>query len=288
MSTDRVPADLISFRAGILDYFGLGRYLAVLNLSDIAACGGNPVALLLNLGLPSDCQLEDLLQFARGVLDQCNRVGARVVGGDMTWAQEISASATALGFVERSRILRRSGARVGDSIFVSRPIGLTPVALSYCLKPELFGEFSQDDVLKLNGQFTELTPMIQLGRKLAESTMCTSCMDNTDGLGQTFAELSRESGCAFILDDACVDIEKIVLRAAAKLETDILPFALGPGADFSLVGTLLGSWSSATVQRTFGEELRIVGTVQAGEGVMLKKEDAIAPLRIAGWNYFVR
>src|SRR4051812_15727761 len=52
-STDRVPADLISYRSGVLDNFGLGRYLAVLNLSDIAACGGSPQALLLNFGLPT-------------------------------------------------------------------------------------------------------------------------------------------------------------------------------------------------------------------------------------------
>ena len=52
LSTDRVPADLISFRLGILDFEGLGRYLAVLNISDIAACGGTPKALLLNFGLP--------------------------------------------------------------------------------------------------------------------------------------------------------------------------------------------------------------------------------------------
>src|SRR4051794_35339442 len=58
-STDRVPADLIAFRLGILDYEGLGKYLAYLNISDIAACGGRPVGLLLNLGLPRDFLYED-------------------------------------------------------------------------------------------------------------------------------------------------------------------------------------------------------------------------------------
>src|SRR2546423_2326280 len=58
-STDRVPADLISFKLGILDYYGLGKYLARLNISDIAACGGTPRALLLNLGLPEDLDYED-------------------------------------------------------------------------------------------------------------------------------------------------------------------------------------------------------------------------------------
>ena len=61
VSTDRVPADLISFRAGILDFRALGRYLGVLNLSDIAACGGVPLGLLLNCGLPSHVKVNDIL-----------------------------------------------------------------------------------------------------------------------------------------------------------------------------------------------------------------------------------
>ena len=46
LSTDRVPADLISFKLGLIDYFGLGNYLAQLNISDIVAFGGKPVGLL--------------------------------------------------------------------------------------------------------------------------------------------------------------------------------------------------------------------------------------------------
>src|SRR5262249_49684969 len=58
ISTDRVPADLISFRLGIISHRGLGNYLAILNLSDIAAMGAEPVGLLLNLALPSNTSVE--------------------------------------------------------------------------------------------------------------------------------------------------------------------------------------------------------------------------------------
>ena len=72
LSTDRVPSDLTAFRLGILDYTGLGDYLARLNLSDIAACGGNPVGLLLNLGLPPDIAYEDVKKLCRG-FESCAR-----------------------------------------------------------------------------------------------------------------------------------------------------------------------------------------------------------------------
>src|SRR5687768_13186129 len=64
-STDRIPSDLTGFRLGILDFRGLGDYLARLNLSDIAACGGRPVGLLLNLGLPNAITIQDVEALCR-------------------------------------------------------------------------------------------------------------------------------------------------------------------------------------------------------------------------------
>jgi thiamine-monophosphate kinase len=146
VSTDRVPADLIAFRTGVLDYRGLGRYLSVLNLSDVAACGGVPIGLLLNLGLPPSLDVADLMSLCEGAHEECRLVGAKILGGDMSVADEISLSATPVGHVEQPGMLRRYGARPGDSIFLSRPVGLTPVALQYCLRRDLFGAFSAADI----------------------------------------------------------------------------------------------------------------------------------------------
>jgi thiamine-monophosphate kinase len=288
ISTDRIPADLISFRAGILDYYGLGQYLAVLNLSDVAACGGVPLGMLLNLGLPSDFEVDDLLSFSKGVLATCEAVHARVLGGDMSVAAEISASATSLGFVESDKILRRSGARRGDSIFISRPVGLTPVALRYCLTPGLFSDLAERDVARLVQQFTGLSPMIELGRQLATSGCCSACMDNTDGIGQSLSELARESGAAFILDESDIILHEIVERSAMKMKCDPLTLALGPGADFSLVGTLSGRWSSGKARKRFGNGMQIVGTVQDGEGIFVRSGGHLVPLCVQGWNYFLK
>src|ERR1035441_7064286 len=128
LSTDRVPSDLTAFKLGILDFHGLGDYLARLNLSDIAACGGQAVGLLLNLGLPNDIAYEDVQALCRGFGGCAERHGATVLGGDITSACELSISATSIGKAMRGRVLSRRGSIPGDSIFISRPLGLTPAA----------------------------------------------------------------------------------------------------------------------------------------------------------------
>src|ERR1039457_6474288 len=108
LSTDRVPSDLTAFKLGILDFHGLGDYLARLNLSDIAACGGRAVGLLLNLGLPNDIAYEDVQALCRGFGGCAERHGATVLGGDITSACELSISATSIGKAIRGQVLTRS------------------------------------------------------------------------------------------------------------------------------------------------------------------------------------
>lgn len=286
LSTDRVPADLISFRTGILDYFGIGRYLAVLNISDIAACGGQPEALLLNFGLRSDFPISDLLSICEGVVSVVEPMGVRVLGGDMSLSSELSISATCLGYVEKGRMLRRSGAHVGDSVFVSRKIGLTPVALHYCLSPEVFSHYDTDDIITLKGQFSALSPMIELGHQLVAADQCSSAMDNTDGIWQSLNELSRESALAVVLDKALLKLPTIVQKFAAQIAQDPLTLALGAGADFSLVGTLRGGWTTETASSIFGKDIQIIGYCTEGSGVLLKTEEGVTPFQVPGWNYF--
>jgi thiamine-monophosphate kinase len=285
-STDRVPADLTAFRLGILDHHGLGSYLARLNLSDIAACGGRPVGMLLNLGLPPNTAYEDVESLCKGFRLEAEKAGCNVLGGDITASAELSVSATSMGLAKRSQVLRRRGARPGDSIFISRPAGLTPAAFEY-----LLGKRTEDlpgqDVARLREQFTAMYPMVELGQKLADSEMCTSCMDNTDGIGQSLSELGEASCVSFVVDEAKINIPKLVARVASVRKKEPMEFLFNGGADFSLIGTLRGLWNRNDAKVRFGESLEIIGQVQEGSGLRLLKSDALHDLVFKGWNYFV-
>lgn len=285
LSTDRVPADLIAFRLGILDFTGLGRYLATLNVSDIAACGGTPKALLLNFGLPATLLYDDLVGLCRGVQDVSSRFGCPVLGGDLSSAGELSLSATVVGFATPGKVLTRRGARPGDTVFVSRPIGRTPAAFAYHLRcqPNLLND---DQVQELNAQFLSLDPMVRLGQQLAELECCSSCMDNTDGLGQSFVELADSSGAAFFIDVDRLTLDSPVSKIAGLLGLDPVELAFSAGADFSLVGTLKGGWSQRDVESTLGIRVTVVGEVRDGNGLWFYDEQGKRRIQFSGWNYF--
>lgn len=284
LSTDRVPSDLTAFKLGILDFEGIGNYLARLNLSDIAACGGQAVGLLLNLGLPNDIKYEDVRALCRGFGNCADRHGAVVLGGDITNASELSISATSVGRVARERVLTRRAAMPGDSIFISRPLGLTPAAFLILLG-SLEGRISDSSLTALHQQFTHLEPMLALGQILGASGQCGACMDNTDGIGQSLSELSEASKCAFVIHASDLRVPSVVEEVSKIVCAKPVEFVFNGGADFSLVGTLRGKWSSERATKYFGHPLEIIGHVEAGQSLWLD-DGKRKLLEFSGWNYF--
>ncbi len=284
LSTDRVPSDLTAFKLGILDFHGLGDYLARLNLSDIAACGGQAVGLLLNLGLPNDIAYEDVRDLCRGFGGCADRHGATVLGGDITNACELSISATSIGKASRGRVLSRRGSIPGDSIFISRPLGLTPAAFHVFLG-KLESRLAADSLTLLRRQFTDLEPMLSLGQALGASGQCGACMDNTDGIGQSLSELSDASKCAFVVHGSTLKIPSVVENVSQIIGVRPFEFVFNGGADFSLVGTIRGQWSGERASAHFGHPLEIIGHVEAGQGVWFE-DGQRKPLAFRGWNYF--
>ena len=176
---------------------------------------------------------------------------------------------------------------MGDSIFLSRPAGLTPAAFQYFLGEHRL-QPPEDDVLKLREQFTPMTPMVELGQKLASSDLCTSCMDNTDGIGQSLSELAAASSVSFVVDEHLLVVPDLVTRVAAKAGKEPLQFLFDGGADFSLVGTLRGQWSRDAAKAHFDNLIEIIGRVEIGVGVGLKRAEVMRDLPFRGWNYFVQ
>jgi thiamine-monophosphate kinase len=286
-STDRVPADLISFRLGIIDFFGLGRYLGVLNLSDIAAAGGRPTGILFNAGVYGNLPISDFMALLEGLTTITEGQGARVIGGDISWSEDLSLSATSLGVVEKGRSLTRRGARPGDTVFVSRMIGLTPSAFLYYLhKSDRPRPALNEEILRR--QFTAIEPMVELGQRLARSQICSACMDNTDGIWESFSEIGLQSGVKIVLKEALLKVPAIVQTIAEWAQLDMIVAALSGGADFSLVGTLRGQLSEDEARAALGFPIHIVGYVDAGSGVWLQSlRETLTEIQVPGWNYFV-
>jgi thiamine-monophosphate kinase len=215
----------VHFRLDWISWRDLGFRAAAVNLSDLAASGAEPAALIVSLGAPQSTHLEDVLELYEGIAE----VGTAVRGGDTTRADSVVLSVTALGHSER--VPGRAGARAGDRLVVTGPLGAAGAAFR-------------------EGRFVRPPLRLQEGKRLAASA--TAMLDVSDGLAQDAGHIAARSGVRCV-----IQVERVPLAAGATVED------LGFGEDYELLVALAredASESGATV----------IGWCEQGEGVELR------------------
>src|SRR6185312_11150766 len=137
------------------------------NLSDLAAKGAKPEFYLLNLALTSPAREDWLAEFARGLLEDQRQFGFSLLGGDTSATEgPLSISVTAMGFVPEGRMVKRSGAKPGDAIYVTGTIGDSGGGLAL-LKGE-GGHPNEADRAYLVNRYRVPQPPVAFGEKLSE------------------------------------------------------------------------------------------------------------------------
>ena len=213
----------------------LGHKALAVNLSDLAACGARPLACTLALALPRvDAAWLD--PFARGLLALADAHGCELVGGDTTQGP-LNICITVLGEVPAGQALLRSGARVGDDIYVSGTLGDARLALEalqgrITLTPQVLAAARQ--------RLEAPTPRVALGQALRG--IANSAIDLSDGLLGDLGHLLRASGVG-----ACVDTSKTIdliaasareITAAGQFDLQLLhQCTLAGGDDYELAFT---------------------------------------------------
>jgi thiamine-monophosphate kinase len=280
ISTDKIPEDLLSLQLGLMRPSDHGRYLAAVNVSDIAAMGGKPLALVCMLALPNGFSLTYLEEFLSGLAAAGEKWGAPVVGGDTGWGSCICMAATAVGSIEPHLALLRSTARPGDQVFVSGTVGGFGTALAYFIVANQLGlrlRTEWEDWLK--ERLVRPEPRIKIGRTLALSGKCTSCIDITDGVGQSLRELSEASNVEFCVDVNALPIHPSTFAVAEFLNRPVEHLVFGIGLDLELIGTF-------QAEKSLPPDLTAIGTIRDGSGVSLRYSNGTRPLDIPGWQHF--
>ena len=117
----------------------LGRFIAAVDLSDIAAMGGTPEFFMLSAFMPGDTRFDFAKELITGMQSLLERYHVTHLGGDFKKAKMIGFSEFAVGRVLKENILRRRGAKIGDGIFVTAPMGKN--AAYYYLRKAGLGDF---------------------------------------------------------------------------------------------------------------------------------------------------
>lgn len=244
-----------------------GRAL-VANLSDLAAMGARPLGFTWALAAPPSLALRTALGLARGLVAVAARHRCPLVGGNVARGTEVSLTVAALGAVARGRALRRDGARPGDRILLTGPVGRSALE-------------------RARGRVRTLPePRLGAGRALARARFATACIDVSDGLLADLGHLCRASGVGAVVDARRVPRPRGFAAGCrrAGLEPDRL--ALGGGEDYELVVTVApGAPSRAALARRLGTPVAEIGRIER-RGLRVEGASAAVAREAGGWRHF--
>ncbi len=252
------------FRRAWSSPFQLGWKAAVTNLSDVAAMGARPTALLVALIAPADTPVTDLEELADGFREACNALapGCGVVGGDLSVADSLTLAITAFGSLDGRPPVLRSGARPGDVVAVSGALGLAGAGIRLLFERgvDAEGEPSSGAAAALRPEFdavldAQLAPRSPIGDgALAADAGATAMLDVSDGLVLDARRIARASGVRIDFRSADLDTDVVALERV-----------LHGGEDHALLATF-----PAGVRLPGG--FRAIGSVVDGDGVTLDGE----------------
>ena len=257
----------------------LGHKALAVNLSDLAACGAEPLAFTLALALPRADE-RFLEGFAEGLWALAERHGIELVGGDTT-AGPLNICITVIGQVGAGQALLRSGARAGDELWVSGTLGDARAALE-CFRGTLAVDGAAFEQLRRAMELPE--PRVALGQRLRG--IARSAIDVSDGLLGDLAHILRRSGVGARLDVDALPRSAVLAGLAPALQFECL---LHGGDDYELLFSAAPDRRDAVLAaaREAGVPVTRIGRIESGSALLVT-DGSGQPLAVTagGFDHF--
>ena len=212
----------------------IGWKAAAVNLSDIAAMGGHPVATFLSIALPKDAQGEWAERFIKGYAEISDLFDVPLLGGDTTSSlRDIAINVCVLGRCPSGKAITRSGARPGDVIYVTGPLGDSAAGLQAILK----NLERTEDVTTLIHRHKRPQPHIRAASDLIATDLVGAMMDISDGIASDLRHILKASGVGAIVELDRLPLTEEFMRVCKEQNWNAYELATGGGEDFELLFT---------------------------------------------------
>lgn len=224
----------VHFLAQKITPFQLGWKSLAVNISDIAAMGGEPKAALLALGLLRDTYIEYVKEFKRGLLACADEFRVDLIGGDTVKVpNHVTVCLTVLGTAPTDQVVCRAGAKPGDLIWLGGVVGDSAAGLHLLLeKDENRSQLKRHDLLMAH---LEPRPQVELGRWLATKKLATAMIDVSDGVLQDLWNICTQSGVGAEVDADKFPLSRASRQLASSAGLDAREWALSGGEDYVLL-----------------------------------------------------
>lgn len=256
----------------------VGWKAAAVNLSDIAAMGGTPVATFLSIALPKDAQGEWAERFIKGYTQISRQYNVPLLGGDTTSSlRDIAVNVGVLGRCPSGKRLMRRGAKVGDTIFVTGPLGDSAGGLQAILK----GIDRTEEANVLIERHKRPVPRVYEGRTLMETSMVGAMMDISDGIASDLMHIMAASGAGAVVALDKIPFSPQLSTVCAEQDWDIYELATGGGEDFELLLT-----GPEGLDRAVQFPLYAIGRIVAGDDLTWTLNDEPVYFGFTGYKHF--
>ena len=238
ISTSDILIEGVHFDLGFTSAHNLGKKSLAVNISDIAAMGGNPRFFLISIGIPPHMSLEFIDEFSEGLLETARSFHTCLVGGDTSRSPEkFIISITLLGESSPGYEVYRSNARVGDLIFVTGNLGDSSLGLEILKKRHgLCGV--NDSFIDLLERHNNPTPRVNEGRLLAENRIASAMIDISDGLLSDLGHICDQSRVGARLQLSKLPVSRSFQKHVSEITDRPEDLLLGGGEDYELLFTV--------------------------------------------------
>ncbi len=250
----------------------IGVKAAAQNMADIAAMGAAPTALLFGLAVPGEFAVAWVVGVAEGLVAECKRAGAVLAGGDVTSSDSAMLAITALGSLAGREPVTRGGARPGDVIAISSPVGLSAAGLAL-LRSGLAAP--EPELQHLVTAHQRPQPDYAAG-PVAAAAGATAMIDVSDGLLADLGHIAQASGVLLDIRSQSLPGISALEPAAARLGADWLEWALAGGEDHALAATF-------PTEVMLPDGWTVIGSVRSGAGILVDSKPWSGE---TGWDHF--
>ena len=266
---------------------GLGHKLLAVNLSDVAAMGGEPREALISLAIPPELDVGYMERVYHGLRGLAARFGVNVVGGDTTRSTgPLVMNLTLTGEMDQDRVCYRSGANPGDLIYVSGTLGDSAAGLKLALGESVGLSNADREILLCRHHRPE--PRVALGRALAASGAVTAMLDLSDGVASDLRHICRQSGVSAVIDGTAIPVSTAFRRFRELSDTGAHNLALSGGEDYELLFTVAHGGRDDVEALAAGPGIACIGRIVSGDG-RIYLENAQGPrteLEARGFEHF--
>jgi thiamine-monophosphate kinase len=287
LTADMLVQD-IHFVIDRIPFYQLGRKAIAVNLSDIASMGGRPIVALISIAIPVETDVEAIQEIYRGMRDICGQYSLAIGGGDtVASSDKLIINVSVLGDAREKEVLYRSGARPGDTIYLTGPVGDSIAGLKILTNEITPPEGTRGYFIKAHN---DPVPLVEIGRSIAASGLASAMIDLSDGLLSDLGHICKESGVGALLYAETIPLSPELELLAGSSGFDPLDLALSGGEDYQLL-FIVPAENEQGIEKFFKEHdftlPSHIGEIGQGSGIrMMKANGSVAELKARGFNHF--